>query len=152
MELIVERTATILGIPLDAQAGHRIAASARATPRIANRLVRSIRDFAQVKEEGTISIDRVLSTLEILGIDESGLDRTDRAILDVIVTKFAGGPVGLSTLAAALSEEEETLEDVYEPYLMQCGYLQRTAKGRMATEHAYKKIGKSSSHSSSLFS
>lgn len=142
MQLIVERTAMILGIPLDAPAAHRIALSSRATPRIANRLVRSIRDFAQVKEEGTITIDRVISTLELLGIDESGLDRTDRAILDAIITKFAGGPVGLSTLAAALSEEEETLEDVYEPYLMQCGYLQRTAKGRVATEHAYKKVGR----------
>lgn len=142
MQLIVERTAMILGIPLDASAAHRIALSSRATPRIANRLVRSIRDFAQVKEEGTITIDRVISTLELLGIDESGLDRTDRAILDAIITKFAGGPVGLSTLAAALSEEEETLEDVYEPYLMQCGYLQRTAKGRVATEHAYKKVGR----------
>ncbi|TSC97039.1 MAG: holliday junction DNA helicase RuvB, partial [Candidatus Peregrinibacteria bacterium Greene1014_49] len=141
MRQIVDRTAGILGVTLDSGASQRIACSARATPRIANRLIRSIRDFAQVEGESAISIDRVQSTLGALGIDDRGLDCTDRAILESIIAKFAGGPVGLSTLAAVTSEEEETLEDVYEPYLMQQGFLQRTPKGRIATKLAYEFLG-----------
>ncbi|MBM3230980.1 Holliday junction branch migration DNA helicase RuvB [Candidatus Peregrinibacteria bacterium] len=137
MEQIVERTAGILNVPLDEGAARLIACSCRATPRIANRLVRSIRDFAQVKDEDRISRDRAERTLRSLGVDERGLDSTDRMILSAIIEKFAGGPVGLSTLAAATAEEPDTLEDVYEPYLMQCGYLQRTAKGRVVTPLAY---------------
>ncbi len=138
---IVERTAKILSLPIEKSAADLVAGASRATPRIANRLVRSIRDFAQVNEEGAVSASRVKSTLQLLGIDERGLDSTDRLILLTIVEKFGGGPVGLGSLAAALSEEEETLEDVYEPYLIQCGFLQRTPKGRAATKLAYELLG-----------
>ena len=141
MRQIVDRTAGILNVSFEDGAAHRIACSARATPRIANRLVRSVRDFAQVGGESVISVDRVETTLGAIGIDARGLDRTDRAILESIIAKFSGGPVGLSTLAAVTSEEEETLEDVYEPYLMQQGFLQRTPKGRVATKLAYKLLG-----------
>ncbi|MDA0376149.1 MAG: Holliday junction branch migration DNA helicase RuvB [bacterium] len=141
MEQIVERTAGILEVPLEEGAAYLLAKSCRSTPRIANRLVRSIRDFAQVRDETTVSKHRVETTLGKLGIDNKGLDHTDREILRTIIEKFAGGPVGLSTLAAATAEEADTLEDVYEPYLMQCGYLQRTAKGRTVTELGYKLLG-----------
>ena len=141
MEQIVERTAGILGIKLDERVAHYIAGCCRSTPRVANRLVRSVRDFAQVSNESTVSMSRIQSTLEALGIDDVGLDRTDRLILSSIIEKFGGGPVGLSTLAAATAEEEEALEDVYEPYLMQQGYLQRTPKGRAATKLAYDLLG-----------
>ena len=141
MEQIVLRSARILGVALEEGAADLIGSSSRATPRIGNRLVRAIRDFAQVGGEARISLARVRSTLEALGIDDRGLDRTDRLILQSIIQKFAGGPVGLSTLAAATAEEEETLEDVYEPYLLQQGYLQRTPKGRMATQLAYGLLG-----------
>lgn len=138
---IVQRTARILSISVDPQAATFIAQASRATPRIANRLVRSIRDFAQVSGEGEVSAKRVRSTLNSLGIDERGLDTTDRLILLSIIEKFGGGPVGLGALAAMLSEEEESLEDVYEPYLLQCGYLQRTPKGRTVTRMAYDLLG-----------
>ncbi len=141
MQLIVERASNLLQVPMDADAANRIATASRATPRIANRLVRSVRDFAQVKDETTITMHRVEHTLTALGIDDKGLDTNDRVILSALIERFAGGPVGLSTLAAATAEEEETLEDVYEPYLMQCGYLQRTPKGRMATKLAYELLG-----------
>jgi len=118
-----------------------ISGSCRATPRVANRLVRAVRDFAQVKDEATITLDRVRTTLESLGIDDVGLDRTDRLLLQSVIEKFNGGPVGLSTLAAVTAEEEETIEGVYEPFLMQQGYLQRTPKGRMATQLAYDLLG-----------
>ncbi len=137
MEQIVERTGGILDVSLEEGASRLVAQSCRSTPRVANRLVRSIRDFAQVSDESVISKDRVKDTLHKLGVDDRGLDRTDREILRTIIEKFAGGPVGLSTLAAATAEEADTLEDVYEPYLMQCGYLQRTSKGRVVTELAY---------------
>lgn len=141
MEQIVERTAGILEVPLEEGAAHLVAKSCRSTPRIANRLVRSIRDFAQVSNEDRVSKDRVETTLGKLGIDDKGLDHTDREILRTIIEKFAGGPVGLSTLCAATAEEADTLEDVYEPFLMQCGYLQRTPKGRTVTELGYKLLG-----------
>lgn len=141
LESIVARTSGILSIPMEPEAAHLIAKASRATPRIANRLVRSIRDFAEVSGEGTVSAKRVKTTLTSLGIDDRGLDTTDRLILLTIVEKFGGGPVGVQSLAASLSEEEETLEDVYEPYLMQCGFLHRTPKGRMATKLAYEFMG-----------
>ncbi len=141
MQLIVERAARMLDVSMAPDAANRIAVASRATPRIANRLVRSVRDFAQVNDETSIAIGRVEHTLKALGIDEKGLDNNDRVILTALIERFGGGPVGLSTLAAATAEEEETLEDVYEPYLMQCGYLQRTPKGRMATKHAYDLLG-----------
>jgi Holliday junction DNA helicase RuvB len=141
MEQIVERTAGILEVAMQTGAAHLVAKSCRSTPRIANRLVRSIRDFAQVSDETTVSKDRVVTTLGKLGIDDKGLDHTDREILRTIVEKFRGGPVGVSTLAAATAEEIDTLEDVYEPYLMQCGYLQRTSKGRIVTALGYALLG-----------
>jgi len=141
MEQIVERTAGILEVKLDESVSNRIALSARATPRVANRLVRAIRDFAQVNDEPLISLKRVNKTLDSLGVDDRGLDKTDREILKAIIEKFGGGPVGLSTLAAATSEEEQTLEDMYEPYLLQQGYLQRTPKGRTVTQLAYELLG-----------
>jgi Holliday junction DNA helicase RuvB len=143
MEQIVIRSARILDVSLEDGAADVIGSSSRATPRIANRLVRAIRDFSQVNGEKTVSLDRVRHTMDALGIDDRGLDRTDRTILQAIIEKFGGGPVGLSTLAAATAEEEATLEDVYEPYLLQQGYLQRTPKGRIATPHAYSLLGMS---------
>ncbi|MCF7844690.1 MAG: Holliday junction branch migration DNA helicase RuvB [Kiritimatiellales bacterium] len=141
MQQIVERTAGILEIKIDDDASKRIAQSCRATPRIGNRLVRAVRDFAQVNDEECVSIKRVCETLDSLGVDDRGLDRTDREILKAIIQKFDGGPVGLSTLSAATSEEEQTLEDMYEPYLLQEGFLQRTPKGRIATRLAYELLG-----------
>ena len=141
MEQIVERTAGILEVKLEESVSNRIALSARATPRVANRLVRAIRDFAQVNDEPLISLKRVNETLDSLGVDDRGLDKTDREILKAIIEKFAGGPVGLGTLSAATSEEEQTLEDMYEPYLLQQGYLQRTPKGRVVTQLSYELLG-----------
>ncbi len=141
VQRIVQRTAHILSLSIDVEAARLLALASRATPRIANRLVRSIRDFAQVNEEVTVSAARVQATLGLLGIDDRGLDTTDRLILLTIIEKFGGGPVGLGSLSAALSEEEETLEDVYEPYLIQCGFLHRTPKGRAVTKLAYELLG-----------
>ncbi|MBU2213950.1 Holliday junction branch migration DNA helicase RuvB [Patescibacteria group bacterium] len=141
MQQIVERSAGILEIKIDKDAAERIAKSCRATPRVGNRLVRAVRDFAQVNGESCVTVKRVCETLDSLGVDDRGLDRTDRAILMAIIEKFDGGPVGLSTLAAATSEEEQTLEDMYEPYLLQEGFLQRTPKGRTATRLAYELLG-----------
>lgn len=141
MEQIIERSAQILDVRFSNGASAHIARCCRSTPRVANRLVRSVRDFAQMSGEKTVSEDRVLSTLQSLGIDENGLDPMDRLILQTIIEKFSGGPVGLSTLAAATAEEEGTVEDVYEPYLLQCGFLQRTPKGRTATARAYSLLG-----------
>ncbi len=137
MEQIIERASHLLGITFEQDAARMVARSSRATPRIANRLVRAVRDFAQVGGETAVSKQRVHTTLSTLGIDQNGLDRTDHALLKTIIEKFSGGPVGLNSLAAMLSEEEDTLEQVYEPYLLQCGYLQRTPKGRCATNLAY---------------
>lgn len=142
MEQIVQRTAKILDLSLDDGVAGHLAPCCRATPRIANRLMRSVRDFAQVEGEGAISVARVQDTMVSLGIDVQGLDATDRNILLKIIDHFGGGPVGLSTLAASLSEETETIEDVYEPYLIQNGYLQRTAKGRVVTERGYAVMGR----------
>ena len=143
MEQIVRRSATILDVPLQDAAARSIATAARATPRIANRLVRAVRDFAHSRKESAVNDDCVRETLSSLDIDETGLDATDRALLSVIIDSFNGGPVGLSTLAAMLAEEEETIEGMYEPYLMQQGYLVRTAKGRGVTRRAYEKLGRS---------
>ncbi|MDD5026360.1 MAG: Holliday junction branch migration DNA helicase RuvB [Candidatus Peribacteraceae bacterium] len=141
MEQIVERTAHILAIECEMDVARSIAACARATPRIANRLVRAVRDFAQVANEKRVTAARVRETLQSLGVDERGLDTLDRQILRTIIEKFGGGPVGLSTIAAATSEEEQTIEDMYEPYLLQQGYLQRTPKGRTVTKPAFDLLG-----------
>ncbi len=142
MQLIVERSAQLLQMTLETKAALRIARCSRATPRIANRLIRAVRDFASVRGQGSIDFASVDETLHSLDIDEDGLDATDRRILEAIVDMFNGGPVGLSTIAAVLADEEETIEDVYEPFLLQQGYLQRTPKGRMATRKAYEKLGR----------
>jgi len=141
MHAIAERAGKILLLQLEERAAHHIARSSRATPRIGNRLVRAVRDFAQVQGQTLITEEGVLKTLDLLGIDRDGLDATDRCILSAIVETFRGGPVGLATLAAFLSEEEGTIEDVYEPYLLQQGFLQRTSKGRMALPKTYEKLG-----------
>jgi len=141
LKKIVLRTSRILEVPVEPDAAALIANASRATPRISNRLVRAVRDFAQVNNEPKITAIRVSATLTSLGIDKRGLDNTDRLILLSIIEKFGGGPVGLGALAAVLSDEQETLEDVYEPYLLQCGYLQRTPKGRVATKMAYELLG-----------
>ncbi|MEN9797149.1 MAG: Holliday junction helicase RuvB [Pseudomonadota bacterium] len=133
LERIVTRSAGLLGVQLDKGGAREIATRSRGTPRIANRLLRRIRDFAQV--EGEVSVGRVLAdrSLERLGVDRGGLDAMDRQVLLTLLDKFAGGPVGVETLAAAIGEQRETVEDVYEPYLLQQGLLQRTPRGRMAT-------------------
>lgn len=141
MHQIIDRSARMLGVSAEAEASRLLACASRSTPRIANRLVRSVRDFAHVRGEEVISLQCVQDTLASLEIDDEGLDAIDRRLLSAIVNDFAGGPVGLSTLSAILAEEEDTIEDVYEPYLMQQGYLQRTPKGRMATPKAYQKLG-----------
>jgi holliday junction DNA helicase RuvB len=137
MQAIVERSAKLLKMKIADPAANQIAKSSRSTPRIANRILRAVRDFAQINGEGEITKDRASETLESLGIDKLGLDATDRTILKTIIEKFAGGPVGLSTLAAATAEEEQTLEDVYEPYLLQIGFIKRTSQGRVVMPHAY---------------
>ncbi len=138
---VLTRSAHILDIALDGEAASHIAMRSRWTPRIANRLLRRVRDHAQVKGDGSINKQVAYDALHTLGIDELGLDHLDRKILETIIEKFQGGPVGLNTIAASLSEEMETLEDVYEPFLMQCGFLQRTSRGRIATPRAYEHLG-----------
>jgi Holliday junction DNA helicase RuvB len=139
---IVTRTASILGVSLDKEAADEIAKRSRGTPRVVNRLLRRARDFAQVKGDGSIGIDVARHTLERLQVDNAGLDGLDRAVLISIVEKFGGGPVGIDTIAAAVGEERDTIEDICEPYLLQEGYIQRTPRGRTATEAAYKHLGK----------
>lgn len=141
MQMIVERAGKILSLQCEERAAYHIARSSRATPRISNRLVRAVRDFAQVDGKKVITQECVRTTLRSLEIDEDGLDATDRKVLRAITQTFNGGPVGLGTLAAFLSEEEATIEDVYEPYLLQQGYVQRTSKGRVALSKTYEKLG-----------
>jgi Holliday junction DNA helicase RuvB len=137
LELILNRSARILGIPLDREASKEISTRSRGTPRIANRLLRRLRDFAQVEGEGNITLALARSSLDRLGVDASGLDAMDRKILLTIIEKFGGGPVGVETIAASVGEQRDTIEDVYEPYLLQEGFLQRTPRGRTATHRAY---------------
>jgi Holliday junction DNA helicase RuvB len=137
LALIVERSAGILDVAIDSAGAATIAGRSRGTPRVANRLLKRVRDFAQVKGSGEIGTGVAAAALEMLEVDEGGLDRSDRALLETIATKFAGGPVGLSTLAVAIGEEEDTIEDVLEPYLLQQGLLKRTPRGRVLTQRAY---------------
>ena len=139
---ILSRSAAILGVTIDAEALHALSSRARFTPRIANRLLKRARDYAQVHKLGSISADAALKTLDLLGVDQEGLEETDRQILSVLVNKFSGGPVGLNTLAAASSEDIQTVEDVYEPYLLRLGFIERTPRGRMATPRAWHHLGK----------
>ncbi|RYL93894.1 Holliday junction branch migration DNA helicase RuvB [Sporolactobacillus sp. THM7-4] len=138
LSLIVKRTASVLGTSIDQEACLEIARRSRGTPRIANRLLKRIRDFAQVEMDGRIDKTVARTGLERLQVDEAGLDRVDHQLLKGIIEKFGGGPVGLDTIAAAIGEERHTIEDVHEPYLLQIGYIQRTPRGRIVTEHAYK--------------
>jgi Holliday junction DNA helicase RuvB len=138
---IVQRAATILGITIEADAASEIASRSRGTPRIANRLLRRVRDFAQVRASGAVTADVADEALRTFGVDRLGLDKVDRAVLQVICERFGGGPVGLSTLAIAVSEQTETIEDVYEPFLIREGFLARTPRGRVATAAAFTHLG-----------
>jgi Holliday junction DNA helicase RuvB len=150
IEKILQRSARLLKIEAEDQALAKIAASSRFTPRIANRLLKRARDYAQVKNFPILTQSCVIEALALLGIDELGLDATDRKILTVISENFNGGPVGLKSIAAAIAEEEETIEDVYEPYLMQIGFLARTSRGRMLTDLALKYLGLKKNEQQSL--
>ncbi|MCX0500589.1 Holliday junction branch migration DNA helicase RuvB [Erwinia billingiae] len=138
---IVSRSAACLGLPLSDEGALEIARRARGTPRIANRLLRRVRDFSEVRAAGSLSGDVASRALDMLSVDTEGFDYMDRKLLLAIIDKFMGGPVGLDNLAAAIGEERETIEDVLEPYLIQQGFIQRTPRGRMATNHAYKHFG-----------
>jgi Holliday junction DNA helicase RuvB len=138
---IVVRSAGILGVDVDPGGAETIAERSRGTPRVANRLLRRVRDFAQVKERGPIDAEVAAEALQMLEVDAGGLDRSDRNLLETVATKFGGGPVGLSTLAVAIGEEADTIEDVLEPYLLQQGLLKRTPRGRVITERAYRHLG-----------
>ena len=137
---IVKRSAVILNTPIEDDAAFEIARRSRGTPRIANNLLKRTRDFAQIKGNGTITIAIAQLALKALDVDENGLDEMDNRILSAIIEKFKGGPVGLTTIATAVGEEAETIEEVYEPFLIQEGYIKRTSRGREATEHAYKHL------------
>lgn len=141
LDEIVRRSAGILGIAMDDQGAEEIARRSRGTPRVANRLLRRVRDFAEVRAGGKISASVAKEALEMLGVDQHGLDEVDRNLLLAIINKYGGGPVGLNTLAASLSEEEDAIEEIYEPYLMQLGLIDRTQRGRVATALAYKHFG-----------
>ena len=138
---IVQRSAGILDVEIDDGASDEIARRARGTPRVANRILRRIRDVAEVRHAGAVTLDIAREALELLEVDEAGLERTDRELLSAVVHKFGGGPVGLSTLAVSLGEEPDTIEDVYEPYLLQLGFLQRTPRGRVITVLGREHIG-----------
>lgn len=141
LKLIVQRSSQILNAGIEEQAAEEIARRARGTPRIANRILKRVRDFAQVKSDGFITQDIAHMALDALEVDKMGLDAVDRNLLMSIIDKFAGGPVGLETLAATIGEEAGTIEDVYEPYLLQLGFINKTPRGRMATKLAYKHFG-----------
>ena len=141
LSAIVERSSSILNVPIEANAAIEIARRSRGTPRIANALLRRVRDFAEVKGSGHIELGIAKFGLDALDVDELGLDEMDNKILTTLIEKFKGGPVGLNTLATAVSEESDTLEEVYEPYLIKEGFLMRTPRGRVATDKAYKHLG-----------
>jgi Holliday junction DNA helicase RuvB len=149
--LIVRRSAGILGVDVDDEAADEIARRARGTPRIANRILRRVRDVAEVRHEGRVTAEVAGEALELLEVDGEGLERTDRDLLRAIVDRFGGGPVGLSTLAVALGEEPDTIEDVYEPYLLQLGFIQRTPRGRVATDRGREHVGAAVEREARLF-
>jgi Holliday junction DNA helicase RuvB len=141
LDEIIRRSAKILDVPIDDEAAAEISRRARGTPRIANRLLRRVRDYAQVRAAGTITLAVAHAGLELLEVDEHGFDEVDRKVLRTIIEKFGGGPVGLNTIAAAISEEKDAIEDIYEPFLIQIGFLDRTPRGRVATPRAYDYFG-----------
>ena len=139
---IIERSASILRVEIDIEAAIEIAGRSRGTPRIANALLRRVRDFAQIKGNGRVDVEITKYALKALNVDDNGLDEMDNKILTTIIDKFKGGPVGLTTLATAVSENGETIEEVYEPFLIQEGFIMRTPRGREVTEKAYKHLGR----------
>jgi Holliday junction DNA helicase RuvB len=141
LEEIVRRSARILGVPIDDPAAAEIARRSRGTPRIANRLLRRVRDYAQVRASGSITVDVAHAGLKMLEVDEYGFDEVDRKLLRTIIDKFGGGPVGVNSIAAAISEEKDAIEDIYEPFLIQIGFVDRTPRGRVATARAYAFFG-----------
>jgi Holliday junction DNA helicase RuvB len=138
---IVRRSANILGVEVDDVAGCEIARRSRGTPRIANRLLRRVRDYAQVRADGSVTVEVARAALQLLEVDDRGFDELDRRLLRTIIEKFSGGPVGLNSLAAAIHEEKDAIEDIYEPFLIQAGFLDRTPRGRVATARAYEYLG-----------
>ena len=138
---IVRRSANILGVEVDDVAGGEIARRSRGTPRIANRLLRRVRDYAQVRADGSVTVEVARAALQLLEVDDRGFDELDRRLLRTIIEKFSGGPVGLNSLAAAIHEEKDAIEDIYEPFLIQAGFLDRTPRGRVATARAYEYLG-----------
>lgn len=143
LQTIVMRSAAVLGVEVDTRGALEIARRSRGTPRLANRMLKRVRDYAQVRYNGHITADIAAEALDLLEVDRLGLDGTDRAILTLMIEKFGGGPVGLDTLAAAIGEDSGTIEDVYEPYLIKNGFINRTPKGRMVTDFAYNHLGRS---------
>jgi Holliday junction DNA helicase RuvB len=141
LKTIVKRSAAILGVALPDDAAGEIARRSRGTPRIANRILRRVRDYAEVRGGGRVTLESTRAALALLEVDDLGLDETDRMVLRCIIEKFGGGPVGLDTIAASISEEADTIMDVYEPFLLQCGFIQRTSRGRVATPGAYRHLG-----------
>lgn len=141
LETIIIRSAKVLGVEIDAKGANELARRSRGTPRLANRLLKRVRDFAQVKYDGVITSEVADYALNLLDVDRAGLDRNDRLILETIINKYSGGPVGIETLAASIGEDSGTLEDVYEPYLIQNGFINRTPRGRVATPYAYQNLG-----------
>lgn len=140
LQTIIMRSARVLNVEIEPQGALEIARRSRGTPRLANRLLKRVRDFAQVKYDGVITEDVAMYALNLLDVDKFGLDHVDRNILTTIIHKFQGGPVGLDTLAASIGEDSGTIEDVYEPYLLKNGFIQRTPKGRVVTELAYRHL------------
>jgi len=152
LRVIVRRSAEILGVDIDEDGGHEIASRARGTPRIANRLLRRVRDYAQVRGAGRVDRSTAQAALEMMEVDKHGFDDIDRKLLLTIIEKYQGGPVGVNTLAAALAEEPEAIEEIYEPFLIQIGFLDRTPRGRVATKLAYDHFGiRPNSRQSALF-
>ncbi len=141
LTVIVRRSATLMGVSVPDDAAFEVARRSRGTPRIANRLLRRVRDYAEVRNGGAITLETARAALAMLDVDDLGLDDADRSVLRCIIEKFDGGPVGLETIAAAISEESDTIMDVYEPFLLQCGFLNRTPRGRVATAAAYRHLG-----------
>jgi Holliday junction DNA helicase RuvB len=141
IEEIVRRSASILGVSIDADAAAEVARRSRGTPRIANRLLRRVRDYAQVRADGRITTEVARAAMKLLEVDDQGFDEVDRKLLRTIIDKFSGGPVGVNSLAAAVSEEKDAIEDIYEPFLIQAGFLDRTPRGRVATARAYEYFG-----------
>src|SRR2546425_2925830 len=144
LHFIVTRSARILGVPLEPDGAQELARRSRGTPHVANRLLRRVRDFAQVRAGGVITADVARDALALLEVDDHGFDEVDRKLLATIIDKFGGGPVGVGAVAAAISEEPDAIEDMYEPYLLQLGFLDRTPRGRVATRRAYEQIGRAS--------